>query len=55
MRHKGSRMPWSTSNRRARLPPNWATIRRRVLNRAELRAICDRMKTKEKIVEAIGK
>jgi hypothetical protein len=27
----------------------------RVLNRAELRAICDRMKTKEKIVEAIRK
>jgi hypothetical protein len=27
----------------------------RVLDRAELRALCDRMKTKEKIVEALGK
>ena len=27
----------------------------RVLDRAELRAVCDRMKTKEKIIEALGK
>ena len=27
----------------------------RILNRAELRAICDQFKTKEKIVEALGK
>lgn len=26
-------MPWSTSDRRTRLPPNWAAIRRRILDR----------------------
>lgn len=28
-------MPWHTSNRRAQLPPNWATLRATIANRAQ--------------------